>query len=161
MKRVVLVVIVLALIVAACTESGTNEAVKHKTKREVVETYPDGKLKKERIIDLETHEYKEIEYYPSGKKLLEGSFTPNHKRNGKWISWFENGKIRSEAHYLNGKNDGKLTVYREDGSLFYEGFYKQGLKEGVWRIYNDSGKLGAEVKYALDTIVYKKTFFKP
>jgi len=133
----------------------------HKIIREVLETYPDGKLKKERLTDTETHEYTEIEYSPNGKKILEGKYTPNHKRTGVWRSYFENGKLRSEATFVGGKTDGKITVYRENGSIFYEGYYKQGLKEGIWRIYNDSGKLGAEVKYALDTIVYQKRYFKP
>jgi antitoxin component YwqK of YwqJK toxin-antitoxin module len=161
MKRGFVVFLLLAFLVLGACSGDSGKPVQHKTKREVVETYPNGKLKKERIIDLDTHEYTEIEYYPSGKKLMEGKFTPNHKRTGKWMSWFENGKIRSIAFFKNGKNDGKLIVYREDGRLFYEGFYRQGMKEGLWRVYNDSGKLGVEVRYALDTIVYKKTYFKP
>ena len=148
------------LLFVGCNENNKEKKNNfQKTKREILETFSDGKLKRERIIDLETYQYKEIEYYPSGKKFMEGYFTPTHKRTGKWISWFENGKIRSVIHFINGKTDGKVVVYRENGNLFYEGYFKQGLKEGVWRIYNDSGTLGAEVKYALDTIVYKKNFF--
>ncbi len=165
MRARIFIVLLVVFIVNACNQgdkqSSEKSAQKHEIVREVLETYPDGKLKKERYTDKVTHEYKEIIYYNNGQKYLEGSFTPNHKRTGEWISYFEDGRIKSRTTFKDGKTDGKIEVYRKNGTLFYEGYYKQGLKEGIWHIYNDSGKLGAEVKYALDTIVYQKRFFKP
>ncbi len=165
MKLRDLIILLISLSVFSCNSGNnpvnSNGTKKHEVIREVVETYPDGKLKKERYTDKVTHGYKEITYYDNGKKYLEGSFTPNNRRTGEWISYFEDGRIMSKTTFKDGKTDGKIVVYRKNGTLFYEGYYKQGLKEGIWRIYNDSGKLGAEVKYALDTIVYQKRFFKP
>jgi antitoxin component YwqK of YwqJK toxin-antitoxin module len=165
MRMRVWLAIVASIFMLACNSKNEDKNKtanrEHKIIREVVETYPNGSPKVEHYIDKVTHEYKEVIYYPSGKKFMEGSFTPNHKRTGEWISYFEDGSIKSKTSFKDGKTDGKIEVYHENGSLFYEGYYKQGLKEGIWHVYNDSGKLGAEVKYALDTIVYQKRFFKP
>ncbi len=154
--------IILSLFIAnnSCNNKSTQAKEKDLIK-EIVEKYPDGKPKKVRITNKQTHDFKEIIYYPNGKIYLEGEYTPEHKRKGKWVSYFENGAIKSIAHFKNGLTDGEIKVYKQNGKLFYNGYYKQGLKEGIWKIYNDSGKLGAEVKYALDTIVYQKKYFKP
>jgi antitoxin component YwqK of YwqJK toxin-antitoxin module len=58
--------------------------------------------------------------------------TKNGKREGKWTSFFPNGKIQSECFYVNGLNHGLTKVYLENGQLLYEGEYTLGIKTGSW-----------------------------
>ena len=56
-----------------------------------------------------------FELYENGEKSVEG-YLKDGKEDGKWISYSENGKIRTETN----KKDGlrvKITYYNEDGSI--------------------------------------------
>ena len=70
-----------------------------------VETYNHGSLKGEYL-----------RFYPNNQKLEEGIYDTNQKKDGKWTTWYENGKIKTVDHYLNGELHGEKKSYYEDGS---------------------------------------------
>lgn len=74
-------------------------------------------------------------YDYNGRIMAEGLFDSNGKRYGKWIEYYENGKIKSIGHYNGDLPDGHWRYYFEDGSLAEEGVYRKGLIEGVWKYY--------------------------
>lgn len=67
-------------------------------------------------------------------------------RQGPWISYFENGTIRSKGTYVNGELDGPTEVFHPSGMPYYTGQYRAGLSVGEWRFYDEVGVL---VKTAL------------
>lgn len=116
-------------------------------KKEIVESsYPNGSPK---VVGVYKDELKiaEIKYYENGKKELEGFYNEKLERNGKWIYWFENGKIWSECEYKNGIKEGKSTVFFENGQKRYEGNYKNDSTIGVWKFWNEKGELVKEINY--------------
>jgi hypothetical protein len=87
---------------------------------------------------------------------------------GEWITYWVNGQIDFDSHYLNGKLDGINTLYYADGSIadvascrdgvldgeataYYssghienKGQYRHGAQVGHWIWYNQDGKVESE-----------------
>jgi antitoxin component YwqK of YwqJK toxin-antitoxin module len=90
---------------------------------------------------------KETTYYPNKQAQMEGTFKDN-KRDGKWVYWYENGKIWSDGQFVKGKSEGKRTTYFENGKVRYEGFYKEDMRIGKWRFFDENGRMLQEVDYS-------------
>jgi len=78
-----------------------------------------------------------VDYFESGRIKLEG-ILKDGKRDGKWVEYYEDGQIREEGNYNEG--DGKW-VYFEGGRIRSEGYYKDKHWHGkvVW--YYQSGEI--------------------
>ena len=48
-------------------------------------------------------------------------------RDGKWTTWYENGKARSEINYKDNKLDGKSYKWKENGQSDSQINYKEGV----------------------------------
>jgi antitoxin component YwqK of YwqJK toxin-antitoxin module len=62
-------------------------------------------------------------------------------------SYYENGNIRSVAHFKAGKREGITKIYRENGIIVREIPFKDGEEEGIMRSYYKSGALRVESLY--------------
>lgn len=116
----------------------------HRNEEKVVlASYADGKPKMEQVFIVndkgQKQLYKETHYFPEEKKYIEGTYDEFTRRDGKWTSWYENGKKNSQGTYENGKLQGKYTVWHPNGKVFYEGKYKNGVKTGTWTYYDTLG----------------------
>jgi antitoxin component YwqK of YwqJK toxin-antitoxin module len=140
MKTKLFLLTVLVLAMASCR-------FEHKV---VEETYPDGSTKR-LCIYLGKGEgrelLKETTYYPNKQAQMEGTYKDG-KREGKWIYWYENGKVWSDGMFVKGKSDGKRTTYFENGKVRYEGFYKEDMRVGKWRFFDENGRLLQELDYS-------------
>ena len=117
--------------------------------REVSETYADGTPKtvkffrqegENRILAIEEY------YYPDGKLRMMGEFK-NGKKEGHWISYYNNENKWSEGFYKDGINDGKTTTWHENGEKYYEGYYKKGERAGTWKFWDEKGIFVKEIEY--------------
>lgn len=54
-------------------------------------------------------------YYDSGSKKEEGEYSRDGVKEGKWTSYFEDGKVSSKGEYTNGKKTGKWLEHNSDG----------------------------------------------
>jgi antitoxin component YwqK of YwqJK toxin-antitoxin module len=112
------------------------------TVKEVALKYPNGKPLKELVYEVENGKkalIKEVRYFPSGAKEIEGEYR-NDKKHGKWTYWFENGTKWMIEHYKDDIKDGTNTVWAENGKLNYEGNFRNGTPDGEWIYYDESGK---------------------
>jgi len=103
-----------------------------------------GKITDERIH--ETH------YFPGKKKYTDGGIK-NGMRDGQWFAYFENGKINTEANYVEDKEHGAYKVYYENGQLYYSGHYDMGICKGDWLFYAVDGTLNNTIVANDTTIV--------
>lgn len=71
---------------------------------------------------------KDREYYVKGKP------------DGKWISFYENGKMKSIENWKDGMLHGKYILYNEQGKKVLETRYKDGIDNGKYAIYYSDGK---------------------
>jgi antitoxin component YwqK of YwqJK toxin-antitoxin module len=113
----------LSLILFAC-----NDTVQESKKKEVLE----------RKVEQVT------EYYPNGKKKLEGE-TVNGERHGTWKYYYSNGYLWSEGEFWYGERKGYSIVYYNSGKKQMEGAYKKDLKVGKWKLWNEDGSLNKVV----------------
>lgn len=87
------------------------------------------------------------EFYEGGALKIEGDFDENQKRNGLWISYYEDGTKWSESFYVHGLKDGHSVTFYPNGSVRYVGEYKDDIQTGNWRFFDESGELAREENY--------------
>jgi antitoxin component YwqK of YwqJK toxin-antitoxin module len=141
MKTRLFIFTILATMLFGCTA---------KVVEETVESYADGSAKVVRFYKDDGRNktlIKECLYYPNHQKYMEGEYK-NGKREGKWISWNQNGNKWSEGTFKNGLDDGERIVYHENGQKFFEGNYTAGVKTGVWKFYDDKGNFVREENFS-------------
>jgi len=73
----------------------------------------------------------------------QGSFESG-KKEGAWISYWDNGQLEAKGNYENGKLEGAFVRYWDNGQLRSKGNYKDGKKEGAWVGYNEDGTVDKE-----------------
>ena len=98
----------------------------------------------------------------------------NEKKDGKWISYYDNGQIKEEeiykensenlilsdevikkyrdqdgswTNYYKRDRDGKWTIYYDNGQIKKEGIYKDGWKNGIWIEWHDNGQKKVECRH--------------
>ena len=151
MKQALQLLIALTFILTGCKE---------KLLEETTTTWPDGSKRKVsyyRVAGDKKDKVKEIRYYQSGKKEMEGEFAGG-KKEGAWSSWFENGMKQSEGFFKNDMRNGKAIVYRENGFKYYEGTYSLGKLHGTWISYDTDGSRLKETLYEYDRKVKEIDF---
>ncbi|MFN4299044.1 MAG: toxin-antitoxin system YwqK family antitoxin [Thermaurantimonas sp.] len=99
-------------------------------------------------------------YYEEG--LLNGSwflsinnFTEkglyiNDLKSGKWLTFYNDDKIKSEIFYENGLLNGSYTVYYPNGKKMISGYYILGKREGIWSFYDQNGNKYLTIEYKND-----------
>jgi len=73
----------------------------------------------------------------------QGSFK-NGKRDGSWITYWDNGQLMYKGNWKNGLEEGSWVLYHPNGLLWEKGKYKYGKKEGSWVGYFDDGTVYKE-----------------
>ncbi len=105
-----------------------------------IEYYPSGKILLEmNVLNGEKHGITTLYYENSQKKEIR-SFK-NNKMDGTWITWNEKGQKTGEASYSNGLKHGKWGIWDENGIQRYEMEYNLGKKTGVWIIRDEKGNI--------------------
>ncbi len=74
-----------------------------------------------------------------GEKEFEGSYKDG-KKDGVWITWYENGQKSDEGTWKDGERDGLRTGWYENGQKWYEGTYKDG-KLISFKMWNEDGSV--------------------
>ena len=62
------------------------------------------------------------------------------KAQGKWLTFYENGKLKSIENWSEGNLNGKHIIYRENGTKYVEINYKDGKENGEYKIFYENGK---------------------
>lgn len=87
-----------------------------------------------------------FEKYESGVIKVRGGFRFG-KKSGKWMYFFPNGSLWSEAFFHLDKMNGESSVYYPNGKLMYTGFYEMDVADSVWMFYDSTGVLAQKVDY--------------
>ena len=90
---------------------------------------------------------KHEEFYSNGKKKSAESNYVDGKKNGLFISWYENGKKWFESNYVDGKRNGLFIEWNEDGTKYSETNYVNGNKNGLFIEWNKDGTKYSETNY--------------
>ncbi|MBD3420178.1 MAG: hypothetical protein GF398_08690 [Chitinivibrionales bacterium] len=93
----------------------------------------------------------EKKYYESGalrtryavKRGSDGELV----KHGPYASYFENGKMSMETHYLDGKEHGRQAAFFENGQKWYECTYEHGRIVGLKKEWHEDGSLFSKSHY--------------
>ena len=72
---------------------------------------------------------------------LEQGAYKSGKREGPWVSYYDNGRTWNKGAYKNGLSEGPWVGYRNNGQLSWKGAFKSGKAEGPWVSYYDNGRI--------------------
>lgn len=89
---------------------------------------------------------KVLSWFDNGQKELEGKRI-NEKREGTWIKWNDSSEKKSVEHYASGVLNGIATIFHKNGTISEEGLYIDDEKEGIWTEWYDNKKKKAECYY--------------
>ena len=85
-----------------------------------------------------------ISYWDNGQLRSKGNWK-NNKREGVWFNYVDNGTLDSEGNFTNGINEGTWAYYYRNGQLSYKGNWKNGKQDGAWVSYNEDGTVDKEL----------------
>ena len=80
--------------------------------------------------------------YPN-KQLMEYREFRNGMKNGKQITYWDNGKKRFDFVAKNDAYEGELKEWDYNGNLFHLAHYKDGHEEGSQKLWYENGKIRA------------------
>ena len=63
----------------------------------------------------------------------------NGKREGAWVTYYENGQLWYKGDYKSGKQEGAWVSYHKTGKLKSKGNFKNGKATGAWVGYLKDG----------------------
>jgi antitoxin component YwqK of YwqJK toxin-antitoxin module len=88
-------------------------------------------------------------YYPTGQVSTSMYFNENGDLEGEYKSYYRSGQLRERATYVGHDNlrDGKVISFYEDGQVESEGQYDEGAKVGRWTYYRTDGEIDHEMEY--------------
>lgn len=78
--------------------------------------------------------------FKADQKIEEGKYVDD-KKNGEWISYYLNGKIKSKIEFKNNRANGVYSTYYESGCIEEEGIWINNRNVGLYKRYttrNDS-----------------------
>lgn len=62
-------------------------------------------------------------------------------KNGLVREYYKNGRLKTEAYYINDCADGVLRGWHENGQIAYEHTFKKGIETGIWKRWNEKGEI--------------------
>lgn len=121
----------------------------------VTDTFDSGETRRIRFFDKAdstTAKY-EKRYYKNGNICMEGPLDSDNLRDGRWIAWYDCGKIWSTGDYSHGLRNGENKVYYVNGQVQYNKKYVNDTAEGIWTFYLEDGTEALKVVYEKGKVI--------
>ena len=67
------------------------------------------------------------------------SFYENGVATGKWLTFYQDGNIKSIENWKAGKLNGKYILYGKNRKKTIEEYYTDGIDNGIYLIFHDNG----------------------
>ena len=121
MKVLKFIFLLLTLIQVSCKKASVIDSelesmqVEMSTFKKIDTTYSNKKITGLKLFE-DNSNYTNVEFYESGKKKFIHRVS-NGQCHGKYIDWFENGKVQWERSYVNGNQIALSKHYDEKGRL--------------------------------------------
>lgn len=90
--------------------------------------------------EADTTEYTAITYFENGRVDSEAQVR-NGMPNGYCRVFFANGNRKMECSFVNGRRHGIMRAWYDNGKPRYEGYYKNGVQNGIWKVWTEDDKL--------------------
>ena len=87
------------------------------------------------------------EFYISGKLKKEIAYSNSGIKDGKYISYYENGQIKEKGNYQKGNKTGLWKQWHLNGQIASSGKHEGWKKVGPWKLWYDNGQLKDSTHY--------------
>jgi len=124
-------------------------------KIEVVQNYGTGEISRRYTKIDGKKEGKMIDYYPDGNLKGEKLFE-NDIQVGKTTIYYKTGEVKEVQYYVDGKRHGGDTLFYKTGQPEMVLTFNKGLKDGYVRKWAQDGSLIYEAKYENEVLVEVK-----
>ena len=91
---------------------------------------------------------------------MEIKYWKDSLKQGDWIWFYEDGKVRQKTHYIENKLNGEFLVFFSDGTQHIKGAYRNDLRDGLWEYFNEDGSSKIKIEYKDGKIVNEDEFEK-
>ena len=85
--------------------------------------------------------------YVGDKLISEGAINNIGALEGPWTEYFASGEKRAEGSYTNGRKEGDWTFYHKSGKVEQKGVYMDGLPQGTWQWFYEDGRTHRQELY--------------
>src|SRR4030066_117377 len=97
-------------------------------------------------------------FFPNGN-IKERKFLLEGKLEGEYISYFNDGQIMANLHFVRGKKngeaDGEYICYYKNGKLKEKGYFINDKREGEYKAYFKNGQIREQAFYKNGNIIGK------
>lgn len=87
-------------------------------------------------------------YHPDGHKQAVLKVKDGSVADGKYKSYYSNGKLEKEMEIQDGKLTGVYKEYYDNGQLREHGTFRKGDRDGMYTKYYENGKKESELNYS-------------
>ena len=118
---------------------------------------PEVTVKYKDLVERDGLTYQKFSEVPFTGKVSgsEKGLFKNGKREGAWVSYWDNGQLKSKGNDRNDERDGAWIRYWDNGQLQYKGNYKSGTRgdykngtiDDAWIEYYRNGQLKSKGKW--------------
>jgi antitoxin component YwqK of YwqJK toxin-antitoxin module len=88
-----------------------------------------------------------LSFYPNSQAIATSTIYIDGKKEGKALSFFENGSLECMHQYVGGVFHGLQKSYYLSGKLKSEIPYKRGILDGIVKLYYDNGSMRREISF--------------
>jgi antitoxin component YwqK of YwqJK toxin-antitoxin module len=92
------------------------------------------------------NDVKKLPDYRPDQKVEEGDYVDNRK-NGTWVTYYSNDKVKHELTYQNNRPNGFATFYYKNGNKSEEGIWKNNKWVGEYKYYYENGQMAYDWNY--------------
>ena len=92
------------------------------------------------------NDVKKLPDYRPNQKVEEGDYIDNRK-NGNWIAYYSNDKVKHELTYQNNRPNGYAIFYHKNGNKSEEGIWKNNKWVGEYKYYYENGQIAYDWNY--------------
>lgn len=87
-----------------------------------------------------------ISYYNNGDVSEKIEYS-NDRKSGSWEQYFRGNVPKLKATYTDNMLNGPFTVYYASGKPYISGIYKNDVREGKWTLYHEDGSVQNTLNY--------------
>ncbi|QQZ43321.1 toxin-antitoxin system YwqK family antitoxin [Pseudomonas sp. SK3(2021)] len=129
------------------TLEGTVDYVDNQPVGWQVEYHPNGKVKQKQFNDEHGTQRSYALWNEQGVQTLEWQWDEQHREQGDFREWYDNGRLKDHKLYKDAKLQGPAVTWYENGQMKSSTDYLDGQEQGWMRFWNKDGSLQSECQY--------------
>ncbi|QJI42004.1 toxin-antitoxin system YwqK family antitoxin [Pseudomonas sp. ADAK2] len=112
----------------------------------VISYYADGKVEEKQFFEQQVQR-SYATWNDQGIQTVQWQWDEQHREQGDFKKWYENGQLQDHRIYKDGKLQGPAITWYENGQMNTSVDYVEGREQGVMRLWKQDGSPNGECRY--------------